>query len=132
MAVWEMNHFTVLTNDLEKTKEFYISLLGLKEGFRPAFQDAGAWLYAGDRAVLHVMADCKLPAEPAGVLDHMAFSATGLVDVAARLDELGIKYLLKRQVTNRQLQLFCHDPNGAKVELDFVPDEALPASASGL
>jgi catechol 2,3-dioxygenase-like lactoylglutathione lyase family enzyme len=126
MPVSEMNHFTVLTSDLDKTMAFYKDLLGLDEGFRPEFEDSGAWLYAGGRAVLHVMADCKMPSEPAGVLDHMAFSATNLVDIAGRLQKKGIKFFLKRQVTTKTVQLFCHDPSGAKVELNFLPDEKLP------
>jgi len=30
-----MNHFTVLTDDLDKTLGFYVDLLGLKPGPRP-------------------------------------------------------------------------------------------------
>jgi catechol 2,3-dioxygenase-like lactoylglutathione lyase family enzyme len=126
MAIKEMNHFTVLTSDLEKTKIFYKELLGLHEGFRPQFQDSGAWLYAGERPVLHVMADCKMPVEPAGVLDHMAFSATDLVGIVSRLEKKDVKFFLKRQVTTKTVQLFCYDPSGAKVELNFPPDEAMP------
>jgi catechol 2,3-dioxygenase-like lactoylglutathione lyase family enzyme len=126
MPISEMNHFTVLTSDLEKTMTFYKDLLGLDDGFRPQFADAGAWLYASGRPVLHVMADCKMPTDPAGVLDHMAFSASNLVDIAARLEKEGVKFFLKRQVTTKTVQLFCHDPSGAKVELNFLPDEKLP------
>lgn len=125
MPIQEMNHFTVLTADLDKTKSFYTKILGLTEGFRPQFSDSGAWLYAKDRAVLHVMADCKMPAEPAGVLDHMAFSANDLIGTIQRLKEMDIKYLVKRQVTTGTLQLFCHDPSGAKVELDFSRNESV-------
>jgi hypothetical protein len=38
----------------------------------------------------------------------------------------GIKYDLRRQVETRGVQLFFHDPNGAKVELDFAPEETAP------
>lgn len=131
MPIQEMNHFTVLTSDLEKTKTFYTTVLGLTEGFRPQFSDSGAWLYAKGRPVLHVMADCKMPTEPAGVLDHMAFSASDLIATVGRLKELDIKFLVKRQVTTGTLQVFCHDPSGAKVELDFSPDEPV-TGISGL
>jgi extradiol dioxygenase family protein len=131
MPIREMNHFTVLTNDLEQTKSFYKELLGLTDGFRPEFSDNGAWLYANDRAVLHVMSDCQMPVDPAGVLDHMAFSASDLIGTVEKLEKAGTKFFLKRQVTTKTLQLFCFDPSGAKVELDFSPDEAVPAN-SGL
>jgi catechol 2,3-dioxygenase-like lactoylglutathione lyase family enzyme len=126
MAVTEMNHFTVLTDDLEKTRAFYVGLLGLREGPRPPLGFPGAWLYAGERPVLHVIAGRALPAERRGVLDHMAFSATGVADVTARLDGAGIAYDLRRQPESNVWQLFCFDPNGARVELDFDAAEPEP------
>ena len=66
-----------------------------------------------------------LPAQRSGVIDHIAFSATGLKAVKARFDERGIKYDLRRQVEVGTWQLFCFDPNGARVELDFNPAESL-------
>jgi catechol 2,3-dioxygenase-like lactoylglutathione lyase family enzyme len=126
MAVTEMNHFTVLTDDLEKTRAFYVGLLGLREGPRPPLGFPGAWLYAGERPVLHVIAGRALPAERRGVLDHMAFSAEGVADVTARLDGAGIAYDLRRQPESNVWQLFCFDPNGARVELDFDASEPAP------
>ena len=35
MAIYDMNHFTVLTRDLVATRDFYSSLFGLQEGWRP-------------------------------------------------------------------------------------------------
>ncbi len=126
MAITEMNHFTVLTDDLDRTRAFYEGLLGLREGPRPPLGFPGAWLYAGERPVLHVIAGRTLPAERRGVLDHMAFSATGLADVTGRLEAAGIAYDLKRQAESRVWQLFVSDPNGARVELDFDPNEPAP------
>jgi catechol 2,3-dioxygenase-like lactoylglutathione lyase family enzyme len=122
-----MNHFTVLTKDLEATREFYIDILGLSDGFRPDLGFPGAWLYAGGHAILHVIAGRGLPAEPRGVIDHMAFSARDLPAVAARLTERGIAYDLRRQATTGAWQLFCFDPSGARVELDFDALEAAPS-----
>jgi hypothetical protein len=64
-----------------------------------------------------------MPEPPAGVIDHMAFSATGLADTLARLKGEGIAYRLSRQTGTRVWQIFFNDPNGAKVELDFDPQE---------
>jgi len=128
MSIQGMNHFTVLARDLEATKAFYIGLLGLTEGPRPPFDFPGAWLYAGDQALLHIVAGRPVPDPPAGVLDHMAFSADQLGDTVARLKQHKIDYVLRRQPGYGPWQLFCHDPNGAKVELDFSPDEAVPGA----
>jgi catechol 2,3-dioxygenase-like lactoylglutathione lyase family enzyme len=126
MAIQGMNHFNVLTDDVDATRRFYIGILGLTEGARPPLGFDGAWLYAGGGPILHV-SEGKLPQDPAGVLDHMAFSATDLQGTVARLKEHGIEYVLRQQVGTRIWQIFCHDPMGAKVELDFDPSESAPA-----
>src|SRR6266511_2637076 len=101
VTITEMNHFTVLAKDLAETRSFYIELLGLSEGPRPPLGFPGAWLYAGGRPVLHVVGDRQLPADPRGVLDHMAFSAAGLAEVAARLRAAKVSYDLRRQPESR-------------------------------
>lgn len=123
MAIDGMNHFTVLTKDLDATRAFYVGILGLNEGYRPPLGFPGIWLYAGAQAVLHVVAGRPLPDPPAGVLDHIAFSASDLSAVSAKLRAQGIKYDLRKQPDSGVWQLFCYDPNGARVELDFSPHE---------
>lgn len=118
-----MNHFTVIAEDLDRTLEFYTGLLGLQMGPRPDLGFPGAWLYADGRPILHVYTDRPVPAQRAGVIDHMAFTASGLKDIKARFDARGIPYDLRRQRGAGTWQLFCNDPSGAKVELDFEPHE---------
>jgi catechol 2,3-dioxygenase-like lactoylglutathione lyase family enzyme len=122
-----MNHFTVLAEDERATLDFYVGLLGLSAGPRPDLGFPGAWLYADAAApaVLHIIFGRPLPASRAGVIDHMAFSATGLKEVKARFDARGVKHTLGRQAGAGTWQLFCHDPNGARVELDFDAAESL-------
>jgi len=90
MPISGMNHFTVLAKDLEATKAFYMGVLGLSEGFRPDLGFPGAWLYCGKEPVLHIIAGRALPADPRGVLDHMAFSAHDLRATTAKLKSSGI------------------------------------------
>lgn len=125
MKITGMNHFNVLTDDVEATRRFYCGVLGLVEGERPPFKFDGLWLYAAGRPILHVSA-ARLPAQRAGVIDHIAFSTTGLKETVARLEEHGIEHSVNRQVGTGIWQLFCHDPMGAKVELDFDPSESAP------
>jgi catechol 2,3-dioxygenase-like lactoylglutathione lyase family enzyme len=129
MSIQAMNHFTVLTRNLDATKAFYLELFGLTDGPRPRFDFPGAWLYLGDQAVLHIVAGGPVPDPPAGVIDHVAFSAVDLGGTVARLKEHKVDYVLRRQAGYGPWQLFCHDPNGAKVELDFSSDEAAPAAS---
>ena len=121
-----MNHFTVIAEDEKKTLDFYVGLLGLSVGHRPDLGFAGVWLYAGGpQAVLHVYFDRPPPPQRAGVIDHMAFTARDLRAVKARFDQSGTTYQLRQQPGAGTWQLFCHDPNGAKVELDFDASEKL-------
>ena len=121
-----MNHFTIVAEDEAKTLAFYVDLLGLRVGPRPDLGFAGAWLYAGaPQAVLHLYFDRPLPSQRTGVIDHLAFSASGLRETKARFDERGVKYDLRRQAGAGTWQLFCYDPNGAKVELDFASTETI-------
>jgi catechol 2,3-dioxygenase-like lactoylglutathione lyase family enzyme len=126
MTAHAMNHFTILAENLEETRDFYGELLGLKEGYRPDMGFPGAWLYAGEQAVLHVVVRNPLPQPRAGVLDHMAFSAVDLVGTVRKLEQRGVRYQLGRQVETSVWQLFFHDPNGARVELDFAATERGP------
>ena len=118
-----MNHFTITAEDRARTLDFYCGLLGLVEGPRPDLGFPGAWLYppGGGAAVLHVVWDRPMPEPRTGVIDHMAFTAVGLATVTARFDERGVPYELRRLAGagNGAWQLFSHDPNGARVELDF-------------
>jgi catechol 2,3-dioxygenase-like lactoylglutathione lyase family enzyme len=122
-----MNHFTVTAEDRAATLGFYCGLLGLKEGHRPDLGFPGAWLYAdgNPQAVLHIYWDRPMPSGRTGVIDHMAFTASDLKAVKARFDAAGLKYDLRQQAGAGTWQLFSHDPNGAKVELDFDAGETL-------
>lgn len=126
MTIAGINHFTVLSSNLERSRAFYIDILGLKEGYRPPLASPGAWLYVGDRSILHIMAGRPMPANAAGVIDHMAFTASNLQTVVNTLKQYNIEYELHRLKGLEIWQLFCHDPDGAKVELDFPADEPEP------
>jgi catechol 2,3-dioxygenase-like lactoylglutathione lyase family enzyme len=123
MPAHAMNHFTILTKDVAATEAFYGEMLGLKTGYRPPISRPGIWLYAGEHPILHVIDPVKMPTETAGVLDHMAFSATGLQETIDKLKKKGIRYDLRQQGETGTWQLFFHDVNGAKVELNFEADE---------
>src|SRR4029453_847566 len=76
-----MDHFTIVTTEPEKTKEFY-GALGLHPGARPAFQVPGFWLYADEgKPILHVIVVKQMPNPVRGGLDHMAFRGENLMAV---------------------------------------------------
>lgn len=131
MTVTAMNHFTILTDKLPETLAFYEQHLNLKPGARPPFTFPGAWLYAdggkGREPILHVIAGVEARRLVKGVIDHMAFSGKDLAGAVAKLKAQGIDYELRKLPAYGTWQLFFHDPNGAKVEIDFDAAEPAPA-----
>jgi len=125
MPAAAMNHFTILTDNLDATLAFYAKYLDLHPGARPPFTFPGAWLYArdGNEPILHVIAGKPKDTLVAGVIDHMAFTGRDLAGTVSTLKANGIEHDLRRLPEYGTWQLFFHDPNGAKIELDFDRSE---------
>ncbi len=126
MAVAGMNHFTILTDDVDNTVRFYGDLLGLEPGARPNFKFPGAWLYAGGQPILHVIGGRPKGELKPGVIDHMAFSGDDLAATLSVLKARKVEYECRQQAGTGLWQVFFFDPNGAKVELDFPASERVP------
>ena len=142
MPLENLNHVLVLTRDLEATRDFYVDVLGLEDGYRPPFPFSGHWIYLGDRAVVHVAENRGYldardqvrdgSADNAtGSIDHIAFEASGLRAMIARLEESDIA-AHHRKVPDLDLhQVFVHDPNGVRIELNFPAHEGAEVDLPG-
>ena len=122
-----LGHIEFRVTDLERARDFYVDLLGMREGPRPPFPIPGLWLYVHDHPVLHVVEVDQMPTPRRGALDHMAYWAEGLQETAATLrsHNVGLR-LIRAPGSVRTWQLFFSDPNGVEVELDFAETEAPP------
>ena len=133
MPVSHLEHFLIQTADLEVTRDWYVNVLGFREGPHPDFNFPVVWLYLGDTDVVHLTQGGKNVSENrkaylgqqsdavhgSGVLDHVAFRCTGLREMMENLQKLKVEFR-KRMVDDQGLfQLFMLDPNGLKVELNF-------------
>ena len=138
MPLSHIEHFLIQTADIEATRDWYVNVLGMRDGPHPDFGFPAHWLYLGDVPVLHLtQGGADVPqnrlkylgqqsdaTEGTGVIDHIAFRATGLPEMIAHLQKLKIEFQ-ERQVDDQGLyQLFLFDPNGVKVELNYQADEA--------
>jgi catechol 2,3-dioxygenase-like lactoylglutathione lyase family enzyme len=121
MPATAMNHFTILTDNLDATIAFYADFLDLHPGARPPFKFPGAWLYAveGKEPILHVIAGRDRSVLNQGVIDHMAFTSRDLDGTLRKLKARDISYELRRLPDWGTWQLFFNDPNNARIELDF-------------
>ena len=108
---------------LEEVKGFCALLLGLQPGFRPEFGGIrGAWLYAGDEPIIHLLEDPNRGGDKAGYFDHVALRCDNFDEIETTLKENNIPYAqLETQEVN-QVQLFLTDPSGTSVELNFMMD----------
>ena len=55
MPAQSLNHYTILTRDLEATKAFYTDVVGLTAGDRPPLPFPGYWLYCGGVPTVHLI-----------------------------------------------------------------------------
>jgi len=119
MNVHQLDHVTVLVRDLAETVRFYTTVLGLRDGHRPPFPFPGAWLYAGDRPVIHLVAGRPFDPKAAGAVDHVGLTATDREAVVAHLTALGEPYDVREVPGLGLRQVFVTDPNGIRIELNF-------------
>lgn len=123
--IQHLDHVNVRTANLEQLVTFYQQVLQLEVGERPPLGFPGAWIYAGGRAVIHLVGVEEQP-QPEGALrlEHFAFSATGLREFLARLERLGIPFRQSRQPGTGNVVINLSDPDGNRLHVDFAPNEA--------
>ncbi|HUN26541.1 MAG TPA: VOC family protein [Steroidobacteraceae bacterium] len=131
MPLIKMEHYLVLTDDIERTKDFYCQALGMHVGLRPPLEFPGYWLYLGDTPCIHIAEwqtytahslrqgiPVSRRAPGTGPFDHIAFNAENYDEVLERLERHGVRPG-RNNVTGAALrQLFLTDPNGVKIEIN--------------
>ena len=126
MKVENIDHLNISgpENLIEEVREFYEEILGLKVGNRPSFRRAGYWLYASEKAIIHLTVSEVDRSGSNTYLDHFAFRVSGLPSAKKWLDAKGIEYKQSIVPEMDQVQLFLSDPAGNGVELNFVGEPA--------
>ena len=115
-----LDHVTVITKDLKKTKDFYINILGMNIDYnRPPFKFDGIWLALNKRAVVHVVVKDEhiIDENLLPTLDHVAFRAKDIKNIKLNLKKNSISYEEKVTPDNKISQIFLKDPNGIKIEI---------------
>ncbi len=121
MSITILDHVNIRTNNLEGMISFYDEVLGLSPGPRPNFPFPGAWLYAGDQAVVHLIAvdPETVKPEPAIQLEHFAFAARNMAAFTAKLEKMGVPYRLGHVEDFGITQVNIHDEDGNRLHIDF-------------
>jgi len=128
-----MEHYLVLTDDIDATREFYLDVLGLEDGFRPELGFPGYWLYLNTTPVLHIAEWLTYTAhsnkmgipvstrsDSTGAFDHIAFNGTDPDETITCLEKYSIPFERNDVPHAGLVQLFLNDPNGIKIELNFA------------
>jgi catechol 2,3-dioxygenase-like lactoylglutathione lyase family enzyme len=120
MAIRGIDHINIGTHRLEETRAFFRDVLGLVEGWRPDFPFGGAWLYAGDGAVVHLV-ELAAPKGPSAqaALDHFAFRIDDYDDIVRRLKGAGVAYQSVDIPNTPIRQILIRDLNGVNIELNY-------------
>ena len=134
MYLKTFEHVLILADDLKKTKEFYVDLLGLKDGYRPDFPFPGHWLYLNEddkAACIHLAMRKQGDGQDyyigkknnvksgSGAIDHVAFNCEDIDSMKEMFDNKSIEYTHRKVPGFPLEQLFVDDPDGVKVELNF-------------
>jgi catechol 2,3-dioxygenase-like lactoylglutathione lyase family enzyme len=139
MPLSHIEHFLVAADDIDATRDWYARVLGMTSGPHPDFGFPVHWMYVGGADVVHIGPSAKMAgeiqkkylgrtsqggAQGTGAIDHIAFRATGLKDMLRHLRAEGVAFSQRRANGQALFQLFFHDPNGIKIELNFDAAEA--------
>ncbi len=126
IQVLHIDHVTLVVKSVAASRDFYVSLLGMKEVPRPDFDFAGAWFQAG-ATLIHLIEehDRSGPAGyPAEVLKkssrnhHFAFEVADAAAAAEILKQRGIALIGEpKRRPDGAIQMFVADPDGHVVEL---------------
>ena len=113
-----INHILVLTTDLKAMESFWIKLIGLQVGERPAFPFYGIWIYSNDRPLIHI-AEQATADFGNGAIAHVALEGSNYKALLERLCKSTYVYTEKMVPLSGELQVFIIGPDGLIVEMLF-------------
>jgi catechol 2,3-dioxygenase-like lactoylglutathione lyase family enzyme len=127
MALLTLDHVNLRTTNVQRLTDFYVDVLELAPGPRPDFRFRGAWLYLGDKAVLHIV---EVESEPtpgkALRLEHVAFRGTDFKHFVSRLERRSLGYQLSHVAVptlegklEHVVEVNVYDPDGNRLHIDF-------------
>jgi catechol 2,3-dioxygenase-like lactoylglutathione lyase family enzyme len=128
--VRHIDHVTVVVKDLQKSRSFYVGVLGMQEVPRPAFRFPGLWFAAGSTQIhlieehpesgpakVFVPQECEISRT-----HHFAFEVDDALAATERLKELGIPIAAgPKQRPDGPTQVYVQDPDEYLVELFSMP-----------
>ncbi|WP_236033084.1 VOC family protein [Algoriphagus pacificus] len=120
----KVNHIAVHVSDLETSKKFYESIVGLKEIDEPFKDGLHAWYDIGGGAALHIIEAPNVPTQISKV-NHLCFSMKDMDSFIKTLQDTNYPFESwpgeKGKVTIRVdgiRQIYIQDPDGMWLEIN--------------
>src|SRR5258706_14863956 len=134
MPITDINHYLVVSKNLERSKKFYEEVLGLNVAAeRPDFGFPGYWLKAGETICVHLASQQPnrirdrflLKKHPRGTtgsgsVDHIAFLAKDPGEVRERIRKHKVEMHFRSFPEAKLFQIFLKDPDDVTIELNFL------------
>ena len=133
MPVTSLNHYLIVSKNLERSKKFYQDVLGLELADRPDFGFPGYWLKTGDNICVHLASQDPneirdtflLKKHPKGTngsgsVDHIAFLAQDPEQVRERIQKNKVEMHYRSFPDAKLFQIFLKDPDDVTIELNFL------------
>ncbi len=129
MQVNGLNHINIVAADLDRTVQFYETVLGMKAEWIPGIPAGfgGRWIHDEQgQPIVHVQAydrerHGELRSGPTGPIDHVALTCADFDGMIRRCEEMGLEHRINDRQFAGQRQVFVTDPDGVLLELNF-PD----------
>ena len=139
MPITALNHFLLVSKDLERTKDFYCKVLGFEVAKeRPDFGFPGYWLKVNGETCVHLAWQAPnqirdkflLKKHPKGTtgsgsVDHIAFLAKDANEVRSRIQKNGVEMHFRSfpEAKPPLFQIFLKDPDEVTIELNFLGEK---------
>ena len=144
MPVTSLNHYLIVSRNLERSKKFYQDVLGLEVAERPDFGFPGYWLKTGDNICVHLASQDPnkirdqflLKKHPKGTngsgsVDHIAFLAQDPEAVRERIQKNRVEMHYRSFPDAKLFQIFLRDPDDVTIELNFLGEVIDPKKWEG-
>ena len=111
MPLSHIEHYLVLSDEVDATRDWYRDVLGMQEGWHPDFGFPVYWMYLDGVDVVHIGKSAKHASDNqkaylgrlaqdagagTGAIDHIAFRAKGLKQTMAHLRRHKIEFRERR------------------------------------
>ncbi|MGE5640527.1 MAG: VOC family protein [Clostridia bacterium] len=133
MPITGLNHYLIVSKNLERSRKFYESVLGLELADRPDFGFPGYWLKTGSDICVHLASQAPnkirdqylLKKHPKGTngsgsVDHIAFLAKDPEAVRDRIRKNKLDMQVRSFPDAKLFQIFLKDPDDVTIELNFL------------